>query len=63
MIPRLTIARDDRVHIEYVPTQVVTEFLRTAKLANRVKHVKENAPTGPWICDRRTGLRIGLPAV
>ena len=23
------IERDDRVHIEYVPTQVVTEFLRT----------------------------------
>ena len=23
------IARDDRIHIEYVPTQVVTEFLRT----------------------------------
>lgn len=31
------IARDDRVHIEYVPTQVVTEFLRTAKLPERVK--------------------------
>jgi hypothetical protein len=30
------IARDDRVHIEYVPTQVVTEFLRTAKLPERV---------------------------
>jgi RES domain len=24
------IARDDRVHIEYVPTQVVTEYVRTA---------------------------------
>ncbi len=24
------IARDDRIHIEYVPTQVVTEYLRTA---------------------------------
>jgi len=24
--------RDDCVHIEYVPTQVVTEFLRTTKL-------------------------------
>jgi hypothetical protein len=24
------IARDDRVHIEYVPTQVVTEYIRTA---------------------------------
>jgi hypothetical protein len=24
------IARDDRVHIEYVPTQVITEYLRTA---------------------------------
>jgi hypothetical protein len=23
------IARDDRVHVEYVPTQVVTEFIRT----------------------------------
>jgi hypothetical protein len=32
-----TIARDDRVHIEYVPTQVVTEFLRTAKLPGEVK--------------------------
>jgi hypothetical protein len=31
------IARDDRVHIEYVPTQVVTEFLRTAKLPEGVK--------------------------
>lgn len=26
------IARDDRVHIEYVPTQVVTEYVRTTKL-------------------------------
>ncbi len=25
------IIRDDRVHIEYVPTQVVTEFIRSAK--------------------------------
>jgi hypothetical protein len=25
------IARDDRVHVEYVPTQVVTEYLRTVK--------------------------------
>jgi hypothetical protein len=25
-----SIARDDRVHIEYVPTQVVTEYIRTA---------------------------------
>jgi RES domain len=24
------IARDDRVHVEYVPTQVVTEYVRTA---------------------------------
>jgi hypothetical protein len=24
------IARDDRIHVEYVPTQVVTEYLRTA---------------------------------
>jgi hypothetical protein len=31
------IARDDRVHIKYVPTQVVTEFLRTAKLPEGVK--------------------------
>lgn len=31
------IARDDRVHIEYVPTQVVTEFLRTTKLPEGVK--------------------------
>ena len=23
------IARDDRIHVEYVPTQVVTEFLRS----------------------------------
>jgi len=30
------IARDDRVHIEYVPTQVVTEFLRTTKLPEGV---------------------------
>jgi hypothetical protein len=26
------IARDDRVHIEYVPTQVVTEYVRSAKI-------------------------------
>jgi hypothetical protein len=31
------IARDHRVHIEYVPTQVVTEFLRTSKLPEGVK--------------------------
>jgi RES domain/HEPN/RES N-terminal domain 1 len=31
------IERDDRVHIEYVPTQVVTEFLRTAKLPERTR--------------------------
>jgi HEPN/RES N-terminal domain 1/RES domain len=31
------IARDDRIHIEYVPTQVVTEFLRTAKLPDKQK--------------------------
>ena len=31
------IARNDRVHIEYVPTQVVTEFLRTAKLPEEIK--------------------------
>jgi hypothetical protein len=24
------VARDDRIHIEYVPTQVVTEYVRTA---------------------------------
>jgi hypothetical protein len=29
------IARDDRLHIEYVPTQVVTEFLRSAKLPDK----------------------------
>jgi RES domain len=29
------IERDDRVHIEYVPTQVVTEFLRTAKMPDK----------------------------
>jgi hypothetical protein len=29
------IARDDRVHVEYVPTQVVTEYLRTAVKINR----------------------------
>ena len=28
------IARDDRVHVEYVPTQVVTEFIRTAATSN-----------------------------
>lgn len=28
------IARDDRVHIEYVPTQVVTEYVRTAVRIN-----------------------------
>jgi hypothetical protein len=28
------IARDDRVHVEYVPTQVVTEFLRTVATSN-----------------------------
>jgi hypothetical protein len=28
------IARDDRVHVEYVPTQVVTEFLRTVATWN-----------------------------
>jgi hypothetical protein len=32
-----SIARDDRVHIEYVPTQVVTEFLRTAKMPDGKK--------------------------
>ena len=26
------IERDDRIHIEYVPTQVITEYLRDAKL-------------------------------
>ena len=26
------IERDDRIHIDYVPTQVVTEYLRDAKL-------------------------------
>jgi hypothetical protein len=31
------IERDDRVHIEYVPTQVVTEFLRATKLSDRVE--------------------------
>lgn len=31
------IVRDDRVHIEYVPTQVVTEFLRTTKLPEGIK--------------------------
>lgn len=29
------IARDDRVHIEYVPTQVVTEYVRTSIRLNR----------------------------
>jgi hypothetical protein len=29
------IARDDQVHIEYVPTQVVTEFLRSAKVPDK----------------------------
>src|SRR6185437_6461579 len=28
------VARDDRVHIEYVPTQVVTEYVRTAVTIN-----------------------------
>jgi hypothetical protein len=28
------IARDDRVHVDYVPTQVVTEFLRTVATSN-----------------------------
>ena len=31
------IARDDRVHIEYVPTQVVTEFIRTQCKHNKRK--------------------------
>jgi RES domain len=26
------IERDDRIHIDYVPTQVITEYLRDAKL-------------------------------
>jgi len=29
------ITRDDRVHVEYVPTQVVTEFLRTAATSHK----------------------------
>ena len=28
----IPIKRDDRIHIDYVPTQVVTEYLRDAKL-------------------------------
>jgi hypothetical protein len=31
------IARDDRIHIEYVPTQVVTEYVRTAGIADGTK--------------------------
>jgi hypothetical protein len=31
------IARDDRVHIEYVPTQVVTEYLRTVTMIDNRK--------------------------
>jgi hypothetical protein len=31
------VERDDRVHIEYVPTQVVTEYLRTAVTVNGKK--------------------------
>jgi hypothetical protein len=31
------IARDDRVHVEYVPTQIVTEYVRTAVRINRRK--------------------------
>jgi hypothetical protein len=31
------IARDDRVHIEYVPTQIVTEYVRTAVRVKRRK--------------------------
>ncbi|MGD5712530.1 RES family NAD+ phosphorylase, partial [Xanthomonas citri pv. citri] len=29
------IARDDRLHIEYVPTQVITEFVRTSVTLNQ----------------------------
>jgi HEPN/RES N-terminal domain 1/RES domain len=46
------IARDDRVHIEYVPTQVVTEYLRTAVRAKgrkvdgiRYRSSRKNATT------------------
>jgi len=28
------IARDDRIHIDYVPTQVVTEYVRSARFSN-----------------------------
>ena len=31
------IARDDRVHIEYLPTQVVTEYLRTSAIVDGKK--------------------------
>lgn len=39
------IARDDRVHIEYVPTQVVTEYVRTAvRIRNRkVEGIRYNS--------------------
>lgn len=31
------IARDDRVHIEYVPTQVVTEYVRSSKMPDETR--------------------------
>jgi len=35
------IERDDRIHIDYVPTQVITEYLRDAKLAgNQIDGIK-----------------------
>ncbi len=45
------IKRDDRIHIEYVPTQVITEYLRDAKLGGKppvegIKYLSARKPGG-----------------
>ena len=47
-----SIARDDRVHVEYVPTQVVTEFLRTAPQLRDldVRGLRYKSAQGDGVC-------------
>jgi hypothetical protein len=61
------IARDDRVHIEYVPTQVVTEYVQTAVRLKRRRvdgirynSSRKNAKTALVVCTE-VGENLGCP--
>ena len=43
------IARDDRVHIEYLPTQVVTEYLRTSVTVDGKEAKIEEVKAGYYV--------------